>query len=540
MPSITSARSVEESIMTLHAPPFTIIACAGFAGEIASPWSGAPVQVNVVGGLEQALAEIRPTLFLDMPERLCPEGGLSLKFERFADFSPAGLLSSQPYLQDLMAAVAFLREAAGKHLPDSDRQEYFDRRPHLPRAPRALQTMTDDRSPSAAPGPGPLDNLLAMVDIPEKGPETPGVPDAGAFYDQLAHTIVKRISRDRRFRSLEAAWLGLHFLKEHISDDAIRLSLIPVNESNLQQSLVRQRDNLLEKPPSLLLFDLPFDSSSRSMELLGDLASCADTLMTPAVAWITPSFFHCTDWQQLDSRPFLPHYLDDAAYAVFRKLRKTPAAAWLCLCCNRLLGRTLINGFDEVEESSPAAVLPWIAPVWGVAALIAQRIAVSGMPTGMAQPRHNQLETITRTTAASKPAVGCEAVFPEHRVEQLLRCGIVPLVPLVRQGGVFMADDRMLAHGASASSQFMLSLLVHCLLTLQDQGDYRAGREQLATVVADDLRRLLAERCRSDPGIVTVHAEDASSGHGTPLHITWQPAETIVGPKDAIELQILW
>ena len=512
-----------------YSSPFTIVALTSAAGEPSDVWQKKPVRVDL-SNTNEALREIRPSLYVELPVDLCSQGGITLTFRSIKDFSTEGLLRSQPYLRDIATASAFLRQARDRNLPQAEIEEYFIQKKHLPFVQPAADR-SGEPSRQGTSDNSHLDDLLSMVSIPDSAVPPP-INEPEFFYDQLPGKIISCIFQSESYRALESSWLGVHFLCERIKKHQnILFCIIPAHRDSVQQTLKVQQSWLIAHPPSLMLVDTPFTGSALSMDSLSFLCDYAESLVAPALGWIEPSFFHQDNWQDVDKLSYLPHHLSKVEYGQLNKIRSLPAAAWVCLSCNRLLGRT-----PAISESS----LPWISPVWGIAVLVAQRINQTGLPIGMETLQQNILSDLPQAKSGSRTPRLLETTFSENRVEQLLQCRITPLVTAPRDETAFLVGVPMLAKDYSLSYQLLASMLIHFILRLHDNNEHTPAANDIADKLQKDITGFLEEKCQADPGQVEVKVHESPSDQGIPLHILWKPSPLIQSSGRNIELYFSW
>ena len=90
--------------------PFSILALAPFTSGINPGVTDKPQAVDSLD-IDQALVAMAPSFYLSLPAELCPAGGFQIELRKMRDFTPDGLLKSQPYLQKLLVADRFCQEA---------------------------------------------------------------------------------------------------------------------------------------------------------------------------------------------------------------------------------------------------------------------------------------------------------------------------------------------------------------------------------------------------------------------------------------------
>lgn len=518
---------------------FSITAFSPLSGDQEEIWIDTAIIVDPMHP-ENVLRKISPTIFFNLPADICPQGGITLTFREAGDFTPTGLLSSHPYIKELVHTAEYLKTVDGKKRSQHEIDSYFLQNPHLPPPPMTLKQGGSNEQEATEES--PLDNILSMVDIEQTDTSVSEPLTRELFYQNLAFEIITLIFKNKSFQILESAWLGLSFLcKNILKDSGIKLSIFPVTTENLVQSLEQQRAAMIADTPNLLIFDTPINNTAASMEKLSFLIDYADNLLTTALAWVESSFFRLEHWQEIDKLSFLPHTLDNPEFGQFRKIRSLPNASWLCLSCNRLIGRPVYKEYPlfntrQFSESHS----PWISPVWGIASLISKRIAKTGLPTGTANIRHNHLDLMFLESDNQTPAEYTEISFSEDRIEQLLRCGIVPLVSIPDQQILFITDTQMLAKDSTLSRQFLTSTMIHLILHLHDTKEYDSGTRNLTTHITEDLRKGLKEICQTNPGEIKITAETGPLIQGLPLHILWNPSHTISVSGESIAFHFLW
>ncbi len=521
--------------------PYTILALAPLAGQQERAWKEAPVVLDRQEPA-RALATLRPSLYISLPRDLCPAGGLQLTFQRLRDFTPDGLLESQPYLADLAAAGRFLDTARRQGMPATEIADGLRRWPDLP--PLEPQPPLGQENRPAAPQDADNDTLDRILSMVASGPgdrvaATPG--PAGPSFDRILDEILARIFRDPEFRQMEASWQGVRLLAGQGGlNENVHLQLVPATRDTLEETLAGLSSDLDRPLPSLLLVDCPFDSSARSLHLLDALARCGHALLVPALAWIIPPFFLIDSWQEMDRLPFLPHYLATQEFAKWRRLQESEAGRWLGLACNRLLCRFPWGADNRprrvnLEEKEP----PWVAPVWAAACLAGQAMAATGWPTALTDWHRHRITDLGLNMAGTPP-LPVEILFSDSRMDQLRRCGIMALATARGRDFVCLGGEPMISADTTFSYQALLSRFTQFILWCRDQLSEEIGAEQLAAAISTAFR-LFRQRAgdRTEDGFQVSVGSPGTDGR-LPVRIQWTPPRSILPAGGDIILEFPW
>jgi len=433
--------SQETHAVQLPEQPFHVVAFAPFlsAEKTAAP-RPLPIQ-----SADHGLALLRPTLYIPLPQSLSPDGGIQLEFTSLADFAPEAMVARTPWL-------------------------------------RALR---DGSRAGAAPAPPttatPLDNILDMVDFPGKQEDGPGRSAAeGNEAEAMVSGVLTRIAADDDFRRLEAAWQGVALLFEAADAAQLRLALVPVTRENAAEVLASSGPLLDDDPPDLLVLDAPFDATPVGMRLLEAAANLAERLTSPVACWFGPDFFHLDSWSGLEHLPYLPNHLDGFSYAKWKALRAQPAAFWAVAACNRF-------SLGPSRPGAPVSKLfrqgkpHYLAPVWGVAALLLQSKARTGSPLRLA----SQLLRLHDTAGEYFPPL--ETTITGDRALQMTASGLLPLVQSTDQG-LHLTEARTI-NGEPILSPLILSTIIHTLIGLRENSGPSSEPELLASTLAQVFAR---------------------------------------------------
>ncbi len=515
---------------------YTILALAPLTGAMQHAWQDAPLLFDRQQP-DRAMATLRPSLFISLSVSLCPAGGLQLTFQRLRDLTPDGLLESQPYLADLVAAGRFLDRARRQGNSEAEIATGLQQWPDLPQVP--LQAATEKKPlPTPAEDGDPLDKILSMVAMPESS--RPAVADDRPF-DRILGEILTCIFQDRAFRRMEAAWQGVRLLAAQGGmQSEVDLHLVPTTRDTLEETLVDLPGHVLDDLPALLLADCAFDSSARSMHLLEALARCAHTLLVPALAWIKETFFHVDSWPDMNSLPFLPHHLASQEYAKWRRLQESGEGRWLGLLCNRFLCRFPYgpdNRLRQIDFREPAP--PWVAPVWAVACLAGQAMATTGWPAGVSDHSRFRVTDLGLHQATTHP-IPLETMFSDSRLEQLFRCGIMALAAARGKDMVFLPADVMASADVSFSYQALLSRFTQFVLWCRDHFDEDLGREALAPALEQTFQLFREQQGDRTGGALQVTVKEQARGRQPLVRLQWDPPRRLLADGNPIVLEFPW
>ncbi len=510
--------------------PFTVLVLAPFR---AAP-AGARLEIVVAerDDMDAAVAELSPNIYTPMPKALCPSGGLSLRFESMEHFHPSGMTASDPYLTNLSDAIAYIDESAGASAQSI--YEGLRRFGDLP---------VEIAPPSKAGGAGDkVDDILSMVGGMDASGDGGVTGEPGRWTAALREKLAGAVSRalaDEDFRRLEEAWRGVEFLlKRGGAASPVRVVLCPVSMDSLDEALVVLEEGLTAMPPSLVLTDLPLDSSARSMELLACLAEFGANMMAPVCAWVGPGLFRLDSWDGLKGLPYLPTYMDDPSYAKWRKLKTSPAGQWLCVSANRFYGRY------PYGPENPAGGLPveeeaglLLAPVWGLGAVIVSRMVERGWPSDLSAREPGPLSDLPAAPLADR-ALSVEAEFELDRIEQMTKTGISVLAGERNRDRAFFPSVAMVS-GESLSRQLVLARVVELVLWCQDNLG-AAGPAQTEIELKTAIMEFFAENGGEMPEDLEVRAAERGEGEPMLVSLSLTPPASVSPGGRRIDLDLNW
>jgi type VI secretion system protein ImpC len=522
--------------MQIPAIPYTILILAPFTGESEEVWSDSPLEFDAEEP-DHLLPTLHPSVFVSLPASLCPAGGLELRFSGRKDFTPDGLIVSQPFLSNLLEADRYLADAVKKNLPADEIKQGLARWPDLP--PVNFYRTAKPKTKTGSPQSEALSSLLSMVSLPDTGGQKTDRDAEG--YTAIAEQILAHIFNDPSFMKMEAAWQGLKLLAGECSaDNDLKLMIVPVGQDTFEDTLDSILPHLVRNPPALLLVDLPFGGSLRSVNGLAKLADFGQLLLVPSLAWITAEFFQVGGWDDVDRLSFLPHHLEQQSFAKWKKVRQSQATRWLCLTCNRFLNRYPYgpdNRPRHIEFTETGR--PWLAPVWAAAKLICQRVNRSKWPTGTSAWQTNKLEGLGLDMTDPAHPLPIEKLFTETRLEQLERCGIVALISKKGSDSVILASNTMVSLDISLDYQSLISLVTRFTLWCKDNFAPDIKGEELAAALQAAWRRFLDhQQTRYEEMLINV--EVAGSAEQTTVRLEWLPSRQILPSGRELVLEFAW
>jgi type VI secretion system ImpB/VipA family protein len=517
--------------------PFKILALAPFRATDDIAWSERPLKIDK-DNFDQVMDELGLSLYIRIPQDLCPAGGLDIRCKTLKDFHPDGLIQNNDFLNNLLNAKKFVQEATAKGTSSDDVVSRLKEWPELP--PIQFKAAPQKPKKSSAEL---LEDILEMMALPGEESSTPSA-GTNTLTDQIDHAlqqILGHIYSHEKFRELEATWRGMKLLLQQgeINGD-IRLEVAPVSFETLDESLDLLIAQLIEDLPSLILVDLPFDNSPGSLEFIETIGQFAEKLMVPTILWITHNFLYIDTWKDLEKLPFLPHYLERPEFAKWRRLRESALASWLTVTCNRFLvrypyGRNNLPRLVPFHEWRNL----WCSPVWALGCLVGQSVAKYGWPTRFTAWQHMKVVDLALSggdTSAPRPT---EASFAENRIDQFIRGGITPLVAQKGKDVAFAPAESTLA-GGSLGYQAFLSRITQLILWCND--NFKEGLEPVE--LQEGLKRTFSlfweKSGHSGPEDLEISAGHPDPDNRIPLHITLKPSRQILPTGEKVEMDFVW
>ena len=510
-------------------PPFTILALAPFAPVPAQGYKPRAAEADIYS-LDDAVAAVAPRFWIEIPRDACPEGGLTVGVSRMADFKPSGIVAATPYLAALAAAADYLGSARNANTPPAEAAAHVGAT--WPGLPLDL-SLAPTGSQNAVQAESAVDDILAMVATETSPQASSSGPGGLASWQAQAQTLLARcltaVFADPVFRASESSWRGVQCLasKAGIKQGGrVRLKLVSASPETLEAALAGLMAEMATDVPHLTVIDQAFDNTPAGIELLGAVAAYADALLAPTAVEIAPAFFRLDGWGQLSRLGYLPHALEDAAFAKFRKLRDHPGAARLCALVNRFLPRAPYGPGNPARpvEFTEAAPL-WTSPVWGLATLCAKSVAAHGWPTRFTDYMDIRVEELAVADAGQGPAV-TQGLFGENQVAELMEAGLTPLLSAKGKDFAIIPKQACL-DGGSLTFQLFFGRVVSFLLDRREQTGADAA-EDPAGYVRKALFELFNQTGQVPPADLTVEASEAKDGR-VGLTISFTPPRQVMG-----------
>jgi predicted component of type VI protein secretion system len=323
--------------------------------------------------------------------------------------------------------------------------------------------------------------------------------------------------------------------------DSLILDLVPVCLKSLKDTLDCQLAFLVRDLPTLILIDLPFDSTPHSLELLDRLAEFAERLLSPVITWITPGFLHLDSWDELSKLPYLSHYLEGSVFAKWRSLREKPASRWLMTMCNPFLLRHPY-GNGEMTGGIPfrEGIHLWGAPPWAFGALCGKSISISGWPNQFSRWHEVFLEDMSIHQVSSGKFLATQAFLTEERLSQFIECGITPLMSIYNEDSVFIPMEISMGN-SSMAYQFMLTQISHFFIALKDHTEERyADRNRLVEFLTQEFEQFWLQNGQYRPEHMEIDIEQASDREAFIVRVNIVLPRALLPAHNEIRLEFYW
>lgn len=515
--------------------PFKILSMAPF-GPNNGPWTQPPVPVDNMD-LDAAMDNLRICNYFSLPIELCPAGGVEIRFSKLKDFHPDTILQNNSFLAQLLEAKNYLTDPKNRTLSAYEKNQGLKKWSDLP-----LIQIQSEKKDSKTHSTHTLDNILDMVALPGERPgPSPKFQTGSAQIDDILQQVLSHIFTHEDFRTSETAWRGLKLLlQQGAGASDIKLEIVPVTLDTLEETLDNLMPNLIHHLPSLILIDLPFDNSPRCIGLLEKIAVFSETLMVPALVWITPRFLQMDSWDDLKKLPFLPHFLEEPVFAKWRGLKNQPAANWLAVTCNRFLARYPYGNENTPRKFPFYESLPlWAGPVWAASCLIAQSFSKTGWPTRFTHWQDIKVEDLALDTGSATQPIPTQVSFTEDRIDQFRRAGIMPLAAIPNKDIVFTPTETTMG-GAPLSYQLFVSRVTQFILWCRDNFPKDLSEDELEKGLRQAFSRFWEFSGHTGPENLEITVGRRNSDDRIPLHIALQPSRKILPSGEIIQLEFSW
>jgi len=497
-----------------------------------------PGEALRIADLPSGLADRGLSLTLSLPRSLCPEQEITFDLSHIRDFRPERLVRKSPYLANILEASEAIAAAQSRGTAIEDITQRLQAWPGLPLDTQSISVDGPAKPPSGSSR--ALDRILDLVAAPEGStPPSQSLNGIKSTLDRHIGNVLSRVYQDPLFRRLESLWRSIHLLLKQAAPDASpKCTVLPVEPSALEESLDAALPRLVEDLPSLLLVDVPLDSSAHSLRLLEKIAALGETLLIPAVCWLSPAFFHLGSFEEMDRLPYLPHHLEAPEYAKWRRLIGSPAADWLAVTCNRFVLRAPLpapesQALPGLKEEEPL----WGSPVWALASLLERSRSRFGWPTHFSDWRQVRLENMDTVPGSKGQGRATETVFTDERLHQLSRCHICPVMGAVNQDLVFAPLDSTLS-GKPLSGQVFASTMSQELIAAREA--YAGPLE--ASAIKDHLVRhfdgVFERHGQTKPESLQVSTEETISGWRTRLSVL--PSQAMLPAPQELAMDLDW
>ncbi len=517
--------------------PYSILVLAPF-----NPVLTTPSQRIAIDDLDidAAMAELGPTLRIDIPQTLCPEGYVSVPATSIKALSPAGVITNCAYLSRIAACLDAAKAGLGQPNETSVlatlATQYADIALDFP-APQeaAAQSASTTNSGGSA-----IDDILSMIAAPAKVASSKG--GLAAVVNQAEHLLARLLEcifDDPAWRACEAAWRGLKNMltRDRIQTGLVRTSIVSTTQEMLLDAAASLTTQLIETPPNLIVVDFAFDNAPARTEILTGLASFAETLLCPVVISLGPKFFQLNTFAELDSVQYIKHFLDDAAYAKWRTFRTQPGVGWLAATVNPFLLRPQFGPDNPARPVSFSEAAPlWINPSWAAGALIAESQAQYGWPSRFTDYRTVQLNDLPVLTSAHGGR-STQAILSDDRAHEFHDAGICPLVgPIMKDIAIMPLDTAI--DGQSITFKCFLSRLFSFLFAAKDalpELDYLTIEQGLTKALS-----LFFEKTGHQPPHDLKLKAEQPAGGSIALSITFTPPSTILRSAQPVHFSFNW
>lgn len=219
-----------------------------------------------------------------------------------------------------------------------------------------------------------------------------------AEIDRRLSAQLDEILHHEEFQSLESAWKGLKFLVDRTDFcENIKIQLLHVTKDELADDFedapetvksglyrhiyVAEYGQLGGEPVATVIANYEFDSSSRDIALLNEMAAVASMAHAPVIAGVSKRMFGIEDWSELPGLKDLASVFEGPQYMNWNSFRESENARYVGLAMTHFMLRAPYHpennpirsfNYEECASSSSSDYL------WGSAAFaLATRLSDS-------------------------------------------------------------------------------------------------------------------------------------------------------------------
>jgi len=514
---------------------FQILALAPFISGDNGQGLSEPVDVDSAD-LDRVIADFGVSVDIALPKDLVQKDVFSVPITRIKDFHPDSMLLKDPLLHGLLKARDYIKESQREGISNVTVCERLRELTGLPFKVPMQSTETQHTSSDH------IDKILEMVALPDEKPaSSPEMTSFTGQIDSFIDQILWHIFSNKTFRSLESVWRGLKYLlRQEEGNPSVRAKIVPASLETLEDTLDRILPSAVRELPSLIIIDLPFDNSPRSIDLLAKIIRFSDTLLAPSVVWLSPGFLGLNSWGEMSRLPFLPHHFDGPAYAKWRSLRKDRASEWLMTTCNRILARYPYGPDNPPQLTSfSESDLLWISPVWAIGALVSQSMKKTGWPTRITDRQYIRLDSLPLYEMETGSYLATEAHFGDERIDQFIRSGITPLVAPLNKDTAYLPMETNITGGSMARQSF-LTRITRFLFWCRDRVERDIDPSDIETGIRKGFTELWERSGHPMPHTFTVSATPAGPGQKTIVRLHIEPTQRILAGDDPVDLEFPW
>ncbi|SMF09577.1 type VI secretion system contractile sheath domain-containing protein [Desulfovibrio gilichinskyi] len=513
--------------MHIEPPVFSILAIGQFSPALEAETP--PVLQVDSFSLDDAVAQLSPTLDIPADKTICPSGVITVSIHKMADFKPKNLPQISTFAKELEDAKDYLKKGGSPENMDS----LFPMAAGLITIPAKSAPLKHEQKSSA------IDDILSMVDT--SSAQTGSQPSPQGIEEQI-NSILSKIQQtvftDKSFRIMESAWRGAQLLAGQVTSGcktSVKLTLVPFSKNNFIPVFDQLESKLAETPPDIILIDKEISSSPRAMTELERVMDFAETMLAPAVISMSPSFFGIQSWDKLKKVRYIPALLESAEYGRWKTLVERSGAGWVMACIGSIMARPMYkpeSGFSKTNftEENPL----WISAPWTIGALCSRSVAEYGQPTRFCDRGSIRLEQLPLTDGPSPSPL--EIMLNTERLSDFKQAGIIALAGTAGRDHAFVAGA-VTIDGGPLKFKMFLSQLTGFLIRLSVN-----QREEIQNIVPDLTKAIslfiqsIGFPAPQDLQITTHNGNDGA----TSLEITFTPDREILSTNTPITFGFNW